>query len=294
MLENENNIIDSEIIDESLETTQEIVDKSPKKKEKKPKSKIRRIIGWVITGVFGVLIAFSAAILIYSQLGGDGFVGNYMFPVVLTDSMGDVYPVGSVLIVEKVDPADVKVGDNVTFKYDITPSDGIENKVNMTHQISNIEYDPQWVGQVGSGYYKFTAHGTNKHSEFCKIGGEYGDCTNQLQHFREYDLVGRVVRVSPTLTVFYKFVKSPFGLVILILVPCMYLMVTSVIDLFKKIPDDEPTPGTAGSGGGTSGGDYKPKVYAPGENPLAGMSEEDKERLKKQLLDEMLGKGGKK
>ena len=299
MLENENNITNTEeVINEPSfdEPNQEVVEapkkKKKEKKDKKEKSKFRKILDWVITGVFGTLIAISAGFLIYSKVGGDGFIGNYMFPQVLTDSMGDVYPVGSVLVVEKVDPADIKPGDNVTFKYDITPSNGKDDKVNMTHQIFSVEEDPDWA--IGSGsHYKFVAHGTNKKSEFCKIGEEYGDCTNQYQHFRERDLVGRVVRVSPVLTGLNSFVKQPIGLIVLVLVPCMYLMVTSVLDIFKKLPDDDEVPKVAtSSGDGTV--EYKPKTYAPGEDPLAGMSEEDKERLKKELLDELLGKGGKK
>ncbi len=298
MLENENNITNTEeVINEPSfdEPNQEVVEtpKKKEKKDKKQKSKFRKILDWVITGVFGTLIAISAGFLIYSQIGGDGFIGNYMFPQVLTDSMGDVYPVGSVLIVEKVDPADIKVGDNVTFKYDITPGNGINDKVNMTHQICAISYDDSWP-KDSPYYYKFTAHGTNKKSEFCKTSsGEYGDCTNQFQNFRNGDLVGRVVKVSPVLTAFNSFVKQPIGLIVLVLVPCMYLMVTSVLDIFKKLPDDDEVPKVAtSSGDGTV--EYKPKTYAPGEDPLAGMSEEDKERLKKELLDELLGKGGKK
>ncbi|MCR5565067.1 MAG: hypothetical protein K6F59_04685 [Gammaproteobacteria bacterium] len=299
MLENEENIINTEenvdaLIDDIVNPKE--VDDSPKKKkkdkkDKKGKSKVKKILDWVITGVFGTLIAISAAVLIYSRVGGDGFIGNYLFPQVLTDSMGDVYPVGSVLIVEKVNPADIKIGDNVTFMYDFNPSDSV-GKIRVTHQISNITIDDSW--EEGKGHYIFTAHGTNKQSEFCKIGSkEYGDCTYQTQTFREMDLVGRVNRVSPVLTAVTKFVKQPIGLISLVLVPCLYLMVTSVIDLFKKIPDDEPTNSTVNpNSGGTA--EYKPKVYAPGEDPLAGMSQEDKERLKKELLDQMLGKGGKK
>ena len=119
MLENENNITNTEeVINEPSfdEPNQEVVEtpKKKEKKDKKQKSKFRKILDWVITGVFGTLIAVSAGFLIYSKIGGDGFIGNYMFPQVLTDSMGDVYPVGSVLIVEKVDPADIKVGDKLT------------------------------------------------------------------------------------------------------------------------------------------------------------------------------------
>lgn len=285
IIENINNTDQAEITPpvtlSAEEVKQEVV--TPKKeKGKKKKPLWRKITDWVITGIFGTLAVLTAAFMIYTNVAGDGMIGDYSFPCVLTDSMVPVYPVGTVLIVKKVDPASIKVGDDVMFKWEVNGK-----IMNMTHRIDQIDVIEQ--KQVGTGKYHYFAHGINTHSEFCKIGNDYGDCTYQHQEFTELLLVGKVIRTSQPLTYFYKFVQSKWGLIGLILIPCFYLMISSVIDLFKQIPDDDQVVQTTSS----EGSGYKFVSNDP-NNPLAGLSEEDIERLKKEMLDELTGKGGKK
>ena len=61
----------------------------------------------------------------------------------------------------------------------------------------------------------------------------------------------------------------------------MYLIIVSVLDIFKAVKDDDEVPANGEVVGEASD---KPK------DPLAGLSEKEKEKLKKQMLDEMLGK----
>ena len=296
----ENEIVEEPIAKSNFDEVpeQEVVDDKKKKKDKDGKKPLwRKILDWVITGVFGLAAVGAVAIMIGTKVNPDGMFLGYMFPQVLTDSMADKYPVGSVLIVKQVDPSEVQIGDAVTFKY---PVNGVE--MNMTHEIFKIEYTDPIYNEDGictnDGYYTFYAHGTNKHSEFCKIKNEkgeevYGDCTditvkNNVQEFHQKKLVGKVERSSPVLAVVFKVVQSPIGLIVLILLPCLYLMVTSVIDMFKKIPDDEEEAASGGGGNIT----VRSVKRADGSDPLAGLSDEEKERLKKQMLDELLGKKG--
>lgn len=255
-----------------------------KKKKDGKKPLWRKIVDWVVTGVFGAAALGAIAIMITTKVNPDQMIFGRIYPQVLTDSMADKYPVGTVLVVEKIDPSEIKVGDAVTFKWNVNGQE-----MNMTHEIFKIEYD-ETKSPGESGYYIFSAHGTNKHSEWCKIGEEYGDCTDttksqNVQRFIDSKVVGKVTGTSPVLKAVFTVVQSPIGLIVLILLPCLYLMVTSVIDMFKKIPDDEEE-----VSGGTVA--VKKVTRLDGSDPLAGLTEEEKERLKKEMLDELLGKKG--
>lgn len=275
------------------EPAQEVVEEEKSKKPKK--SKLRKILDAIVTTVSIVFIGLAAVFVLGGQIG-NGYIFDYQFPVVLTDSMVPAYPVNTGLIVKKVKPNEIKVGDDVMFKWTISTG-GVRMKTNMTHRIFKIEYHPEFPETV---QYVFYAHGINTQSEFCKVIGEngeyvYGDCTdtnnpNNVQAFNERDVVGKVVAKSAFLGGLFNFVKSPAGLITLILVPAGYIMITSVIDVFKKLPDDDEETATAGGGSSTT----KVPEPKPGDDPLAGLSEEEIERLKKQLYKELLGKGGKK
>ena len=90
----------SEEVKANLEETQN------KKKVKKPKSKVRKIIGWVLTGIFFAFFAVFAAGQIdgmihkkdnYGQTISFGF-GSF---VILTDSMEPDYMTDSAIITYK-------------------------------------------------------------------------------------------------------------------------------------------------------------------------------------------------
>ena len=114
----------------------------------------------------------------------------------------------------------------------------------------------------------------------CKpyVGWKEGDpdlIINQYQVFTEKELLGIVIVNSNFLGAVFNFVGSPFGLLALLLVPALYLIITSVIDIFKayKEPEEIPAEGATNSNKGN-----------------LDLSEEDKKRLKEELLEEMLNK----
>ncbi len=251
------------------------------KKEKKPKSKARKIIDWVITGVFATLIVGLAVVQIINKTSKNQNLFGSQYQKVLTDSMAPTYKVNDIIFIKDADPANlvkrVEEGENVdvSFLWKVNGQD-----VSMTHRLITATYsDAPQIDLKGREYhYTFVAHGINTHSEFCKIGDQYGDCTYQTQEFNEHDLIGRVVRKSYFMT----FATSIWGLLVLLLVPCMYLIIASVIDICKALDEKEEVPAEG-----------EPPQVGTKEDPLAGMSEKDKERLKKQMLDEMLGKSKK-
>jgi len=163
-----------------------------------------------------------------------------------------------------------------TFLYEETAN--LNNVI--THRLREIIYRENV--EEGQGRYIFIASGTNL-SEHQSQAGQY-------QMFTESELLGVVKINSPFLGTFFSFLSSIWGLLILLLIPALYLVITSVIDMVKALKtaeEEEEKPLPASGPSGSAGGDV-----------LSGLSEEEKERLKSEMLQEMLSqheeKGGKK
>ena len=265
-----------------------------KKRTKKPKSKARKIIEWVLTGLFLVLFAIVGIAQIdgmvhkkdhYNQLIRFGY-SNY---VVETNSMEPKYMKGTAII-DYLEDADkiysrYQKGEeiNVTFMdvYQVrneytTPKNNPQlttrtpvTNVPMTHQVKEILVNPNV--KKGEGKYTFITAGINTGvSAATDANGQI----YQYQAFTEKELLGVVVANSAFLGGIFAFVGSPFGLLALLLIPALYLIITSVIDIFKayKEPEEE-------------------NASSPKENKgTLDLSEEDKKRLKEELLEEMLNK----
>ena len=257
-----------------------------KKKNAKPKSKARKIIEWVLTGVFAAAIVGVGVLQIINKTSKNQSVFGDLFQKVLTDSMAPDYKVNDIIFLERANPSDLKkrvdAGKNVdvSFKWNINGTE-----VSMTHRLQMVTYyeEVQTDPITGETYqYRFVAHGINKKSMYCQgYNGEYKDCTTQTQTFNENALIGRVVRKSYFMT----FATSIWGLLVLLLIPCLYLIISSVFDICKALDDKEEVPADGQVvGEATEGGEPIKK------DPLAGLSEKEKEKLKKQMLDEMLGK----
>ena len=283
-----------------------------KKKVKKPKSKARKIIEWVLTGIFGVFFL----ILGIGQI--DGMVHQkdhhgqmlkfgYGTFVVQTDSMEfdaskkKVYGVKSALITH-LDNPDKIYKDYLAYQgtnkhIDITFFDcytantsyaapqlpeNSELRVRtpaanypLTHRVREIHMNPNV--KKGEGRYTFIVAGINPYSTNLGSDGESPITIDQYQVFTENELLGRVVIGSAFLGGVFGFVSSIWGLLILLLIPAFYLVITSVIDIFKayKEPAEE--------------GEPSKKQSSDSKGPTE-LSEEDKKRLKEELLQEMLNK----
>lgn len=257
------------------------------KREKKPKSKARKIIEWILTGIFVAVFGFASVVQIIavatrSQNHNVPLYGNMQVLQILTDSMEPKYKINGVVFVEKVDPAELKVGDDVTFMWNVNGY-----QIPMTHQLSEIK-TPE---ETGTNSYEFTAHGINTESKQCAgdvNGTKTADCTDQTQTFNEKVLLGKVVGYSAAIGFAFNIMTEPWGLLVLLLIPALYLIITSVIDIVKAAKiDEEPAPAT-------------PNGDGPAPNPddkLANLSEEDRKRLKEELLNQMMEekmKGGNK
>ena len=260
-----------------------------KKRVKRPKSKARKIIEWVITGIFLALFAFVMAGQIDGMIHKNEHYNQqirfgYATFVVQTDSMEPEYKVKSAIITylesadkiykryQKKEKVDLTFMD--VYNMDVVPTDPtLNNRVHapnelpiVTHRLREIQVRNDVA--LGQGKYIFIVAGINTGGELSKEG--------QYQAFTEKELLGRVVANSDFLGGVFGFVGTPFGLLVLLLIPAFYLVISSVIDIFKayKEPEEE----TEGSGSSNNG--------------VLELSEEDKKRLKEELLEEMLNKKG--
>ena len=260
------------------------------KKVKKPKSKTRKIIEWVFTGVFAVLFLIIGIAQIDGMVHKKDHYGQsirfgYGTFVVQTESMEPKYKVKSAIVTYLEKPKEILMryakGETVDLTFfdayqasnqytvpsaelhpeltDRTSATGLP----MTHRLQEIK-----VGE--DGHYYFITAGINT-GVSSALDGE--GRIKQYQVFTEKELLGRVVIGSAFLGGVFTFVSSPWGLLVLLLIPAFYLVISSVIDIFKayKEPEEE----------------YEGQVVDKGSLDL---SEADKKRLKEELLEEMLSK----
>ncbi len=273
--------------------SEEVV-KEKKKRVKKPKSKARVIIEWVLTGLFLVLFAIIGAGQIDGMVHRKDHYGQqirfgYATFQVQTESMEPEYKVKTAIVTYLEDADKIyerfQKGEtvDVTFYNGYTPSTEEERNLCIpdnpqytrrvtdiaiiTHRVLEIHVNPN--GTKGENKYFFIAAGIND--------AGFASGIDQYQAFTEKQLLGRVVLNSPFLGGIFTFISSPLGLLALLLIPAFYLVITSVLDIFKayKDPDEE----TAGAT--PTDGEQAPK----GEIEL---SEADKKRLKEELLQEMI------
>ncbi len=268
-------------------------EEAKKKRVKKPKSKARKIIEWVFTGIFLALFAFLMVGQIDGMVHKNEHYGQqirlgYATFVVQTDSMEPDYKVKSAIITflddadkiyeryqkkEKVDLTFMDVyqaplNDNIPSDPTLTDRVHAPSELPIvTHRLREMHVNPGV--EKGKGKYIFIVAGINTDGNLSKEG--------QYQAFTEKELLGRVVANSDFLGGVFGFVGSPFGLLVLLLIPAFYLIITSVIDIFKAYKEPEEA-----TEGGASPSNNNGKEL--------NLSEEDKKRLKEQLLEEMLNK----
>ena len=259
------------------------------KRVKKPKSKARKIVEWVLTGIFLAIFGFVMVAQIDGLIHKKEHYGQlirfgYATFVVKTPSMEPKYKVNTALITFNDKASDIVDRFNKGEEVDITFMDNYringfkpDNEVftnatamtglPMTHRLREVHFNNE--DQTIHGKYIFVASGINENDP------NYSP--NQYQVFTEKEILGRVIVDSPFLGGIFSFVSSVLGLLVLLLIPAFYLVITSVIDIFKAYK--EPEPATAGAGGPSSN-----------NNGPVTLSEADKKRLKEQLLEEMISK----
>ena len=269
--------------------------KSKFKRLKKKKSLARRIIEYSLRGIFGAFAIFIIAGNIQGEVNkknnyGQSIrfgVGSF---VVLTNSMEPEIPVDSAIITYQKDVGEVyniwKAGqvqditfanvyvdigyfepDTQEFKAAYGGIRVTSNRI-MTHRLREIHIREDV--EYGKGRYIFVCSGIN----VAEDPNNYANKKGQYQVFTEKEYLGVVQISNQFLGKIFRFIVSPIGLIIILLIPAAYLIIVSSIDIYKAMKASE----------------NEEAVEGPKDGTLAKVTGKDRERLKKELLQEMIEK----
>ena len=144
----------------------------------------------------------------------------------------------------------------------------VTHRIRYIYRVEDIN-DPEVKSRFGENKYVFIAAGTN-------TGGELA-LESQFQAFTEKELLGTVKHGSMVLGWGFNIITSPIGLLIFLLIPALYLIITSTLDIFKALKKSEEQPQTEGVNKDTN------KLSS-----LDNLSEADRKRLKEEMLEEMM------
>ena len=254
-------------------------------KVKKEKSKARKIFEWIFVSIFGAAAVFMMVATVdgmihkkehYNQTIRFG-VGTF---TVETDSMEPEIMTGDMIITKAEDVSKFatrlekgEVIDVTFFNIGIDDTGITINDPALTHETDPVYYPmTHRLREVhvrdgveyGSGKYVFVVSGINEKSPKWS--------PDQYQTFTEKEYLGTVKVTNSFAGHTMKFISSPFGLIILLLIPAIYLITVSSIDIFKTVKEEEAKENS---------------VKLEGEH-LSNLSDKERQRLKDELLEEMI------
>lgn len=299
---------------------------TPEEEPKKKKSKGRVIFEWILTGVFAIIFVFAGIGQINAMVNkkanfGENLPYGYGSFVVKTNSMEPEYKVGTAIVTHKLsgkavldrflkdDTSELTFEDSERIVYtalwteddkehnkvDITFSDRYTERfyaydmlkynnqtnptgVPMTHRLREIHVS-KLVDDKDVKKYTFIVAGINKDA------AEALSAEGQYQAFTSDFILGVVILNSAFLGGFFGFISSPWGLLVFLLIPAFYLVITSVLDIFKAMKDPEEE--TIGADNNTETPKTNDRISS-----LDELSKEERERLKREMLEEMMKKKG--
>jgi signal peptidase len=157
----------------------------------------------VATRLILILIVISA-ILLLIFFRPISLWGDTRYDPVFTGSMAPVIPVGGLVVIKPVDSATLRPGDIICFKF--------SEKISITHRIINI---------------------TN---EGFVTKGDANENPDQYTVKKE-DVVGKVLLVIPFLGYLGSFVRTPIGLILLIVLPAAVLILLEIRSTLRKMEE---------------------------------------------------------
>ena len=160
----------------------------------------------VVTTVVVVLVVILAILLVGVRL-----IGFQVFTV-LSGSMEPTYHVGSLIYVKEVDPADIKIGDPITFVLN-------ENLVVATHRVVDIDIDEE-------GIIRYHTKGDANESE---DGGTV----------HQGNLLGKPVFTIPYLGYVANFMQNPPGTYISIAGGAVLILLMFLPELIGAFTEDD-------------------------------------------------------
>lgn len=202
---------------------------------KKGVKKVFRIIGNVILYLFLLLCIFSVILTVVSKRDSDGAaeIFGHQLRIVTSDSMEkcehtDVsgykiksIPLRSLLLIELVPGDDqaaeewyseLEVGDVLTFRYVYT------SQVTITHRITSID-------EKAGGDYIIELRGDNTSSD----SGALTQTIDTSEENSPNYVIGKVTGQSYPLGFFLSLLKTPVGIILVVIVPCFIIILLEVL-----------------------------------------------------------------
>ena len=187
--------------------------------KKETLKKILRIIKTVLNVVIGIFIVLFLLVVCLQRFTDNNLslFGFRMFTV-LTGSMEPKYNVGDVLFSKSIAPDDIKVGDAISY---LGKSGDVKDKV-VTHEVVEIE----------------TAENGEKIFHTKGIASIIED---PIVHADQ--IYGKVIHKSTALSFISKTIRTPVGLIVLIIIQVFYIigseMLTGLLSREEKIRNRE-------------------------------------------------------
>ena len=166
----------------------------------------------VINVAAAVIIAVALVVLlrvVFTPAGEVPSIGGYSFMRTLTGSMEPAIPVHSLVVVQETDPADLAVGDIITFR---STNQALEGSLN-THRITQID-------ETG-GQLTFHTKGD-------------ANAVEDTELVASGNVVGRVVFVSAWVGVVASLLSNPLLFFPLIVLPLVVLLAIEIAKMVKQ------------------------------------------------------------
>jgi len=173
-------------LDAPLEQTDVDIGSSTETVHSRPTMRVFSFISNVIFYVVMLLLVLTAFMV--AQNGKIPFADNYQIYSVMSSSMESVYPKGSFVIVAKIDPDELVIGNDITFN---------QGTDTITHRIVDIHEN-----YLGSGYRAMTTKGVDNPS------ADRGYVLAQ-------DIVGKVIFFLPGIGAFLWPLQNNLSLVVI-------------------------------------------------------------------------------
>lgn len=191
----------------------------------------RRLVTWASRAFGAAAIAAAIAIVLLAiaplvashDPSAPAFLGRYAPIVVLGGSMEPTYHVGSILFIERVEPAQVAEGDIITFE---TPqSAGVLEGTLTTHRVVAVE-----AGAAGPAF------------------RTQGDANNAEDTWvvPAATVVGRGRFAVPYVGYASSFIRSKTGFVLLVVIPALLIVILEITSLVKSFRARRAAAPTAG------------------------------------------------
>lgn len=183
------------------------------KAKKSTKARVLSIVGNIVFYVCIVAIIVGAFLLRSASDGRPFMIAGYSSATILTSSMEDTYPKGSLIISQKVDSSELQKGDDITFM--------INESTTVTHRI--VEVIPDYAE-------------TGKPAYVTK--GTMNKDIDKWDPVAYDNVVGKVIYCSAFLGSFAAFIKGNWPLLIF-MVAVIFILIFVLKRIFREDTAEE-------------------------------------------------------